>query len=68
MIVKRGNDVKLNNNEKMMMLKYGRIFRMEDSQRGFVLIIDRRADKWSSVRTLFIHLNVGFFLFSMKIA
>uniref|UniRef100_A0A914UMR1 Guanine nucleotide exchange factor DBS n=2 Tax=Plectus sambesii TaxID=2011161 RepID=A0A914UMR1_9BILA len=33
---------------------------LEDSHKGYVLVVDRRMDKWSSIRTLFVHLSNHF--------
>jgi hypothetical protein len=35
------------------------IFRMQEADSGFVLVIDRRNDKWHSVKTVLLKISVG---------
>ena len=37
-----------------------RVDRLQDADLGFVLIIDRRTDKWSSVKTVLLKVSVSF--------
>lgn len=43
------------------------IFRFEDEQKSYAIIIDRRMDKWSSVRLLLSYLTVSVNLNSISI-
>lgn len=35
------------------------VFRLQEADLGFVIIVDRRNDKWSSVRCVLLHLAVS---------
>lgn len=35
------------------------VFRMQEADSGFVLVIDRRNDKWHSVKTVLLKISVG---------
>jgi len=37
-------------------------YRLHDAESGFVVIIDRRNDKWNSVKTTLIRISVVYFL------
>lgn len=41
------------------LLRYIYIFRLQEADLGFVIVIDRRNDKWSSVRTVLLRLAVS---------
>lgn len=39
------------------------IFRLQEADLGFVIVIDRRNDKWSSVRCVLLRLAVSYKIF-----
>lgn len=41
-------------------MKFIIYFRMHEADLGFALIIDRRNDKWSSVKTTLLKISVSF--------
>ncbi|EFO89682.1 hypothetical protein CRE_07543 [Caenorhabditis remanei] len=55
-----GSMVASTSEEVTTSLSKGPMTILEDSHKGFVIIIDRRSDKWSSVRTLLLQISSFF--------
>lgn len=45
-------------------LKYLIIFRLQEADLGFHLIIDRRNDKWNSVKTVLLKISVSIYIYN----